>query len=351
MRLFSIGESVTQGFMSLAAARTELCFSTLVARALGIPVGPDYTFPSWPRGGHPVNLESLLRRLNRFYGPDIFGPLEWPMAIQTIGTFLDDIEDYYERGDGNEFAPSPTNRPYYHNVAVRGFDVADAWMVTPELCWEQIESNTDGSGDGPFATPNAGFYRTALEVLNPRRDWSQREFSALRWLQSHATGESGEEGVENLILWLGSNNVLGTAVELKIKPTRAHGRSPLDMSQPEREPFNLWRPEHFEAEYRELMTRVDHIMRENRATNWRVFVGNVPAITVAPVAKGVGDTKTLDDPFGHLQMGAQYYEYYTYFLFDRDFAHSSNARLDREDALHIDKTIGTSKSPLNRGVL
>lgn len=35
MKLFTIGDSISQGFMSLAAARTELSFSTLIAQCFG----------------------------------------------------------------------------------------------------------------------------------------------------------------------------------------------------------------------------------------------------------------------------------------------------------------------------
>jgi len=34
--LFTIGGSVSQGFMGMAAARTDLCYSSLIARLLNI---------------------------------------------------------------------------------------------------------------------------------------------------------------------------------------------------------------------------------------------------------------------------------------------------------------------------
>ena len=51
MRLFTIGESVTQGFMSGAAAETRLSFSTLLAEAMGLTVGGDYTSRGGPSAG------------------------------------------------------------------------------------------------------------------------------------------------------------------------------------------------------------------------------------------------------------------------------------------------------------
>ncbi len=77
MKLFTIGDSISQGFMSLAAARTELSYATLVARCLGLTPGSDaYPIPLWGAGGLPLNIENLLRSLQRRYGSDIRGPIE-----------------------------------------------------------------------------------------------------------------------------------------------------------------------------------------------------------------------------------------------------------------------------------
>jgi len=106
MKLFTIGDSISQGFMSLAAARTELSYSTLIARCLGLTPGTDdYPIPVWGKGGLPVNIESLLRELQSRYGNNIFGPIEWAEALRTIGKFLDSVEEHYERGEGNIALP------------------------------------------------------------------------------------------------------------------------------------------------------------------------------------------------------------------------------------------------------
>jgi hypothetical protein len=116
MKLFTIGDSISQGFMSLAAARTELVHSTLIARALGLTPGTDdYSIPLWGAGGIPLNIESLLRSLQRRYGSDIRGPLEWPLAVATVNGFLDDVEDHYERGAGNIALPQAGRRTFYPN--------------------------------------------------------------------------------------------------------------------------------------------------------------------------------------------------------------------------------------------
>jgi hypothetical protein len=154
VKLFTIGDSISQGFMSLAAARTELSFSTLIARSLGLIPGTDnYPIPIWGAGGIPLNIESLFRTLQRKYGTDISGRIEWPLAVVTVNEFLDDVEDYYERGGGNIALPQAGHRSSFPNVAVAGFTIADAWMVTPALCVERVIHDPASSNDGLFALP------------------------------------------------------------------------------------------------------------------------------------------------------------------------------------------------------
>jgi hypothetical protein len=71
MKLFTVGDSISQGFMSLAAARTDLSYSTLIARAMGLKLGEWYSYPEWAAGGLPLNLEVIVRLLTRRYGSDL----------------------------------------------------------------------------------------------------------------------------------------------------------------------------------------------------------------------------------------------------------------------------------------
>ncbi|WP_119460504.1 hypothetical protein [Rhodospirillaceae bacterium SYSU D60014] len=262
MKLFTIGDSISQGFMSLAAARTELSFPTLIARCLGLRPGIDYAITFWGAGGLPINVETVLRTLERRFGNDVSGVIEWPQAVVMINQLIDEVETYYERGPGNIALPQAGATEWFPNVSVAGFTVADAWLVTPEWCLRQIASDQREHGilaeaeDGFFALPNRRFERTAAAVLNPSRSPHYNGFSQLRWLQFHAE----REGVENVLLWLGSNNALGTVVRLQIRETRDAPDHPLDMAVEKRNGFNLWTPEHFEDEYDELLRRVHAIL-------------------------------------------------------------------------------------------
>jgi len=336
MKLFTIGDSISQGFMSMAAARTELSYSTLLAKCMGLVPGTDeYSIPIWGAGGLPFNIENLMRSLQRQYGSDIRGPIEWPMAVLSVNRFLDEIEDHYERGQGNIALPQAGRRLFYPNVSVAGFTIADAWTVTPRLCLDRIaKDEPKNGGDGFFDLPNCRFERTAHAILNPSRDPQFDDYSQLRWLEHHHVDG---EGVENLILWLGANNALGTIVRMDVKKTADADMSPLKMSLEERNRYNLWSKEHFEAEYQILMEKVDDILSRGNS-DCRVFVGTVPAVTIAPLARGVGNSRDEEDPFKVLEK-ATYFDRYTYFTFDHDYARRSGNSLTFEEAYEIDKTI------------
>lgn len=351
MKLFSIGDSITQGFMSGAAARTHLAYPSLIAKAMGLTTGSaktdDFRIPEWPQG-LPIDLEGLARRLRKKIGGEI-DFWDWPHLANVIRDYMDDVEDHYERGEGrleNKFG----TLDYFHNVAYQGADVADAWMVTPKLCYEQIRlENGRKPVDPPFASPSASFYRTALNVLNPLRDPAKDDWSALKWLDYHAT----KTGIENTTLWLGANNALGTVIKLKLIPTLGNDSGyHKELSRPERDNFNLWAPHHFREDYEDLMAKIDAIMKNNKDTNWRVFIGTVPAVSIAPITTGVGEPRFITDPFEIIgfedEKGqripydgrkAQYFKYYTYFLFDEKTAHTTPMKLTFSQVVQIDTFI------------
>jgi hypothetical protein len=336
MKLFTIGDSISQGFMSGAAAHTELSYSTLIARALNLK---DYQYPDvWKVNGLPLNLEHLLRQLEKKYGSDING-FDWVTLLPYIDRILDEVEDYYEREEGREDQPNIDGRDFYHNVAVQGFDVADAFIVTPRVCKEEIRNSNQKkeNRDDFLGFPNASFYRTALKVLNPSLNPQFDDYSQLEWLRYHASNE----GVENLLLWLGANNALGTVIGLAIKPT-PNNQNLLDLTREEREQWNLWHPNDFKIEYEELLNRVDEIMQGNRSENFKVFIGTIPLVTIVPLAKGVGPTTTIeiepDYPGGKRE--SVYYKYYTYFFRDdQAISETDRAYLTLSEALYIDDCI------------
>ncbi|MBL8027254.1 MAG: hypothetical protein JNL74_12620 [Fibrobacteres bacterium] len=325
MRLFTIGDSISQGFMSGSAARTECSYSTLLSEWLGID---GYRYPAWHEPGLPASVEAIFRALNNKFGSSISG-IEWIKSLKVINGVMDKAEDYYERGEGGKDKKYPGNVPFFHNIGVRDWTVADSWLITPDVCRKMIGRSWIGEvTDGFLANPSAFIYRTGLKVLDPNLDCNR---SQLDWLEYHASGE----GVENLLLWLGANNALKTVVTLKIKESPNNpSRRPHQMTHEERSDagWNLWHPADFKAEYAEFIKRVDTIMKRNTSKKYNVYVGTIPCVTAIPILTGLGKVKEVPG------MG-KYYTYYTYFPFDEKFAVDSGKYLSMDDAIKIDSTI------------
>lgn len=371
MKLFTIGDSVSQGFMSLAAARTDLSYSTLLARAMGLG-SEEYRYPEWGAGGLPLNVEAVLRRLSGRFGTDL-SVFEALGVYRAIDGFVDETKAHYETGAGAATVAGPEGVDFFHNVAVQGFDVADSWLVTPKLCRREIELSQSGSAAGPSRGPGAAFYRTALKVLNPSLSEAYDEYSQMSWLKEHAGSEGG---VENLVLWLGANNALGTVINLDIKQTPGDGVNlPEEMDHVSRDKvrqWNLWHPDDFTREYEKLLDKVEEVMRPdpkngwdgNKARDWKVFVGTVPLVTVAPLAKGVGPATEVkvtrpvvaaDGSYEDVPDTDTYYKYYVWFPFEESSVDALGSKfLTIHDAMHVDecireynRTIGTLVKSLN----
>lgn len=357
MKLFAIGDSLTQGFMSGAAAQAHQSYVKLVADVL--QAEPFNVCDHWPRGGIPQNFEELFRTLEKRFGNDISGPLEWPLAINTISNFLDSIEEYWETGEGRYDLRYPKPHDYFHNSAIWGFRIADAWNLNAKISKELILKDKDSQGDGWFALPSAAFYRTVNRMLNPQQKPECDGLSVLGWLNEHVTNSKlsgNKDGVENLIVWLGNNNVLGTALSLKPNQTTAIKKGnksylPHELSHVEREflpngegrKWNLWRPNHFKAEYGELIKRIDQTMRKNPAdVDWKVFVANVPHVTIIPLTKGMGEQFNIIKKDRHGKSKVRtYFKYYGYFFLEEQDLRDAwkDQYLTLQDAIFIDDTI------------
>ncbi|MGE5341283.1 MAG: hypothetical protein ACM3SY_07350 [Candidatus Omnitrophota bacterium] len=334
MKLFTIGDSISQGFMSGAAARTDLCYSTILARSMGLIPGPradsgiDYYYPEWKKGGIPINVEHIMRRLHRRYGADIRG-IDWVTILHHINQVIDQSEDYYEREGGSATSKYHGNVPYFHNVSCFSFNIGDSWKVTPDLCREHIDQCSQTDDDGWLSCANAACYRSALKILDPNLNGN---FSQLDWLTHHAESE----GVENLILWLGSNNAVRTILKLKIVETPNNpNRRPHQVDHLEccKHGWNLWHPDDFKEEYREFINRVHETMvHRNRAKEWNVFIGTIPYATVAPILKGIGPK------FSFGRKGT-YFKFYTFVPFSESYALKRKLILPFHRAMYIDDCI------------
>ncbi len=338
-RLITIGDSISQGFMSLAAAKTKNSYSTVIAKSLGLTPGTNYLVPEWADGGIPLNLERMFRMLQKYYGDDIWGPFEWGSAAIRISTLMDKVEDYYERGPGSY--KNPAGVPGWHNLSSFGFNVSDAWEVTPQVCKVVLK---DDEVDNFVGIPDNSFYRSAYRVLNPDNSADKMNYSQLEWIKHYAENDS--DGLENLVIWLGANNALGTILDMSIDLT--------DMSLNDYKllndhfaklKYNLWKPDLFEYDYNTLLDKVIGILdtpeHNSKQPNWKIFLGTVPAVTIAPIAKGVGEPAKETDPFYVItHKDINYFEYYTYLVFHREGCISGEVPyLTRAQAFEIDSYI------------
>ena len=308
-RLVAIGDSLTQGFHSLAVTNTDQSFPAMIARAMGLGVR-DFLLPDFrARGGLPLSVEWLARRLEERYGPTM-STFEWIKALHVIPDLIDDVEDYWERGKGSQ--PSADVR--YHNLAVWGFELADAYQISAAHCMEQIRRPKDDW----FAPPSQPRFRTALKVLNPARTTARAAHTQIEVAREI---QRSEGGIDHLIVWLGANNCLGTVVELEVRRTKDTPPGPMSG-------HTLWTPEAFRKELEVLASHIADI----GATH--VYLATVPHVTIPPITRGVMKGA------GCLPEGEKYFDHYTrFFIRDKDFRPDRDKHLTRAQAIEIDACI------------
>ncbi len=314
-KLVVIGDSLSQGFMSGAIYRTDISYPMMLADVLGCRESmsvPDF----WGKGGLPINLERILHKLGERHG-NVLDWWELAPALARCRNLLDEVEDYWERLAGS--------RPVLHggehdNLSVWGFEVSDALEVTEEACRRALPDQVDNLLS---QIPEMSMFRTARRVLNPRFDPRRADRSQVE----AATELAQQDGIENLIMYLGANNALSAVATLEIELSEDEDlwRARQDRT------CNLYRPEHFERLYHQLADRVDDIGAQ------RVFTATIPHVTIPPVTRGVSPGGTIR---GGGSPGRRYYEYYTRpWIWDRDFNPHRHTRLRREDAQRIDLSI------------
>jgi GDSL-like Lipase/Acylhydrolase len=319
-KLVAIGDSLAQGFQSGAILKTDLSFPAMIARSFGLSVGSsvadDFRIPSYNGNGLPINIEALLLFMSAKLGTEISLD-EWILHFPTLlGEFLDDTEYLYERGQGS--IPSSFNGQF-HNLSIWGFRVLDTLTVHSDYCDRIIE--TSGEIKNNFlSVPSAAMYRTARQVLNPAHEQQKGQWTQLDNLQAICDTEGG---VENLIVWMGANDCLGTVGALEIKQMSDNFAS---IDPEKRHQLNLTHPKIFGQEYSALIAKIKKVI----SPTTRVFVATIPYVTIPPIATGIGK----------LSSNSKYFEYYgRFFCTEDNFNHSSNSHLTGAEIQKIDRII------------
>jgi hypothetical protein len=320
-RLVALGDSLTQGFQSGAIFKTHLSYPALIAQELGWANSFRYpTFPG-PGDGLPLNLERLVKDLAEQFGDQ----LDWwefvPGLVRTRN-WLDQLEDYWERGEGS--AIPDQSQPIHHNLAVYGWDVRNTFARTAEICQAAIASKAPRDGFLFDQMVEFANERTALRVLNSARDSQGKSLApvqAAAQLGAEGSAETGEgDGIETLTVMIGANNVLGSILQFKVAWS---GAGYDDMAVNDQ--YTVWTPAHFQAEWDLLVAQIKQVRARH------VIIATVPHVTIPPLAKGVGKKVTP---------GSRYFPYYTFpWLNNGNFDPEKHAKITGQEARAIDSAI------------
>jgi hypothetical protein len=323
-RLVTIGDSLTQGFQSGAIFNTKLSYPGIIAREMG---WNQFHYPTYegPGNGLPLNLEHLARQIENKLG-DTIDWWEFPSFLSLVRNYLDEVEDYWERGPGS-IPPDPSGK-INHNLAVYGWDLRNTLSRTAQTCQRILDENP-AKDDYLRQVVEYHNERAAIEVLNTARDIQGNALTPLQAaaaLSQVGTTETLDgDGIETLIILIGSNNALGSILTFNVQWT-AEGYD--DMAINDR--YTVWRPIHFKAELDKLVTEVKKIRARH------VIWGTVPHVTIAPFARGVNK----DTQGNKAQPGSRYFPYYTLpWISADDFDPKKHPKITGPEARAIDCAI------------
>jgi hypothetical protein len=315
-RLVAIGDSLTHGFQSGAIHNTDISYPAIIAYEMGWY--DHFRKPSYfGFGGLPLNLEFLIRELEKEFG-DRLDWWELALALFRIRHFMDQVEDWWERGPG---ARVPNVRGINHNLGVYAWDLRDALKRAADT----LENATTEPKDHLFRqiVENSN-ERAALRVLKSAR----KNGKALTLLGAAAElGVDGTlespghgDGVETLVVLLGANNALGSVVRLKV----VWSDEGFDDLKKKRA-FTVWKPSHFKAELNRVVDKAQKVRARH------VIWGTVPHVTIPPIARGVGDK---------VREGSRYFPYYTRpWIQDEDFDAKYDPHITGQEARAVDSAI------------
>lgn len=318
LRLAAVGDSLTQGFQSGAVSKTTWSVPAIVAMALGLGVPGDFVVPHVEGPGLPLNIERMLRELRPRVEPLDAGSIS--RLLLVLPSYFDELEDYYERGLGASVAKFRGN---YHNLAVWGFALADCLKLTSKRCQRAIRDSEGWIEDDFLGLPSGPMYRTAASVLNPG-DLAERRRDAQLDALERTLAE--RDGVDVLLLWLGANDALGTVLNLELRDMAAVASDDLPTDPVELLKWNLTSAPRFSQDYDQICERVSSMLQKY-SPRAHVFVGNVPYVTIPPLARGVGG------------FDGKHFEHYRRFFVRSEGALGLLESLTRQDVITIERRI------------
>ena len=347
-RLVAIGDSLTHGVKSGAIFEPNLSYPSILAWEMGLDENEFRYVPFSGKGGLPINIEYLLRRMDRRFGVDV-NWYELPLSALYLRERMDDIEDYWERGPGA--GPLNYTGPV-HNLAVLSFKLQYAFQLSCSMC---RDFTADPSDNLVSQIPEKAMFRAVTRVLNPSQSTASEDLNATQIRRAKQLAEDG--GIENLIIALGSNNVLGTVLDLEVRKSRVEDLDPENIGR-RYNASNYFYPDHFRILLEQLMLEVEKL-NDGDGTVGQVFWGNVPSVTIPPVSHGVGGRLDSDYGLGESPYGSddssewyrRYFKFYTRpWIPHANFRKGEDPCLLGEEIVRIDRTIAAYNRDIQSGI-
>ena len=232
-----------------------------------------------------------------------------------VRSYVDRIEDYYERGPGSRTPPSGDP---FHNMGVYHWDVLDAALSTATLVEQRI--HTPPRDDWTTVVANSAD-RVAWGVLARARK-GRRAGTVCDAVARLAR----DGGVETLLVSLGLNNALGAMTSLAPAwtPSGYPGMSPNERLAA-KSSSNVWRPSAFAADWSILEAEL------RKTSAQRIVIATIPSVTIAPIARGFG---------AKVRPESRYFPYYTWpWISDDFFDPSRDAHVTEDEARAIDSAV------------
>ncbi|HET9257237.1 MAG TPA: hypothetical protein VFO16_18840, partial [Pseudonocardiaceae bacterium] len=269
-----------------------------------------FTYPRFPGPpdcpGLPLNLEALVRGMEAAERglPPVIKQIRGGQAVIEA---LFHLRHYWEHGDGS--IPPGQAESYHHNLAIYGWDVADAY------------TRTVGQAVTALNAPSGVLAAVSLKV---RHDDDRAMLITLRGPQAQQPGNTttmvdaaswlGQHGgIDTLVVALGANNALSSVVRLRLVWSDHPDQSP-----------TVSTPTDFDADLHELVQRIKVINAR------RVIWATVPHVTVAPIARGIEGKPP----------GQRYFGRYIHpWIDERDFLPAFHPSLTAHQAWAIDAAI------------
>lgn len=316
-----MGDSMAQGFKNGGIYRTDLSFPAILARAMG----PDVAFdlPSFSaQAGIPINIEVLIRGLAEKYSEGFTLANSLGAGTEIYRT-LRRIKSYWE---GHLKSLEVDQQTPFQNQAIWGFSISDAMLIDEKYCRNYIQENKPEYSVFNVL-PDHAMYITARMVLNP----SFSDLFENNTMLDNITLLSEDGGIENLIVCIGHNNIVGAVTNLNISYSE---ESDLHAKYADRD-CTVFRPEHFEKEMRTLYEKLAGLNIK------RIFVPTIPYLTIPPAIRGVNADKS--------KTTGGYFDYYARFwVWDDDFDPEKHPHLTRDEAIELDIVVDQYNASIRR---